>query len=321
MTSIFLTIDTELEPGAHKRGVSPEDNFSRSILGRTTDGDRGISYQAERLRAYGVKAAFFVEALSAQVVGLDVLKRTIDPILSHGHEVQLHIHTEWLEWFTFDPVEGHRGWCIADFHEDDQYRLLELGMETLAKAGAPTPTAFRAGNYGGDNATLRALCKLGLLYDTSYNLPYLPHPCRISAPQTLFDAVPLEGVVEMPVACFEDFPGHYRPAQICANSISELRLVIANSIKNQRRTAIIVSHSFELMNRKRGRENKLLVHRFEALCDRLADCRDTARASGFADVDPATFTIPPTAVPPLRSHAGRTAWRMVEQAVGSILYE
>src|SRR5579864_7632739 len=118
MTAILVTIDTELSPAAHQRGVSVEENYSRAILGRGSDGEWGIGYQLDRFKAHGLKASFFVEALSASVFGLDVLKRTIEPILLAGSEIQLHIHTEWLPWIEQDPVGGRRGNNIADFCYD-----------------------------------------------------------------------------------------------------------------------------------------------------------------------------------------------------------
>ena len=161
-------------------------------MGRASDGEWGVAYQAGRLNAYRLKGVFFVEALCAEVLGLDPLKRIIEPILSGGHEVQLHIHPEWVGWFPRDPVAGRRGHSIADFSYDDQVRLIEIGMENIIKAGAPRPIAFRAGNYGANNDTLRALARLSIRYDSSYNLPYLSGPCRIITEKPLLDPVELE---------------------------------------------------------------------------------------------------------------------------------
>ena len=58
---------------------------------------------------------FVVEASCAYVFSIDVLKRMVEPILAHGHKVQLHLQTEWLPWFASDPVGGRRGNDIADF--------------------------------------------------------------------------------------------------------------------------------------------------------------------------------------------------------------
>ncbi len=321
MTPVLLTIDTELSPAAHQRGVNWMDNFSTAILGRVSDGEWGVAYQVDQFNAHGLKAVFFVEALCAQVCGLDMLKRVIEPILCGGHEVQLHVHTEWLEWIARDPVDGRRGQCIADFGYTDQHRLLEMGMEALTKAGAPPPLAFRAGNYGANNDTLRALATLGIRYDASYNISYLAGPCRIVANGPLLDATSLDGVIELPIASFRDFWRHDRPAQICANSISELRLVIAQSVARQRRAIVIVSHSFELLNRARTRANRLLVRRFERFCELLSGRKADAPTTGFGALEPTALIAPSAKAHPLRSHAGRTVSRMLEQAIGTILYE
>jgi hypothetical protein len=320
MTSVLITIDTEISPAAHQRGVSASENFANSILGKAEDGEWGIDYQIDRFNAHGLKAVFFVEALSATVLGLDFLKRAIEPILSSGHEVQLHAHTEWLAWFNRDLFSGRRGHNIADFPYEDQCRLLELGIENLTKAGAPRPIAFRAGNYGANNDTLRALASVWLKYDTSYNFPYLGDPCNIIADRQLLEPIPLDGVIELPISVFEDYPNHCRPAQLCAISVSEMRAVFEQSLAQQRKAAVIVSHSFELLNRARRKSNPIVVRRFERLCEMLHELRDHAPTKGFFELDENVLTMASAAVAPLRSSSWRTASRMVEQAIGSVLY-
>jgi hypothetical protein len=314
MTRVFLTTDTELSTSLHQRGVDPRDNFERTVMGKGADGRWGIEYQMDRLSAHGLKGVFFVEALCAEVLGLDMLKRVVDPILTRGHEVQLHVHTEWLEWFDKDPVAGRRGDNIHHFEEDQQRILLELGLEALQRAGAPRPVAYRAGNYGADNATLRALAKLGLRFDTSYNQPYIGGDCRIDVPAPLLGPTELEGLTEIPITFFEDYPGHTRPLQLCAVSSAELAWCLGDARLAARPTVVIVSHSFELLNARRTRSNKILLRRFDALC--AAVKQTTTFAALAADKPPAATGA---AVP--KSNPARTAVRMVEQAVGALLYD
>ena len=323
MTAILVTIDTELSPAAHQRGVSASDNFATAILGRVSDGEWGVAYQANMLQANGLKAVFFVEALCASVFGLDLLKRTVEPILSAGQAVQLHIHAEWLQWMAADPVDGRRGRCIADFGYNDQCRLIGLGIENLVAAGAPVPVAFRAGNYGANNETLRALASNGIGFDTSYNLPFLGRPCGIVAERPLMDPAKIDGVVEVPISFFEDYPRHARAAQICAVSASEMRLVVEQSVAQRRQTAVIVGHSFELLNRARTRADRIVVRRFERLCEVLSRNRADAPTKDFAELDSGDLIQPgqPGHQPKsLRSGAGRTARRMLQQAMGTVLY-
>lgn len=318
MTAILLTVDTELSPAAHQRGVPLRNNFAAAILGQVADGEWGIVYQMRRLNAHGLKAVFFVEALCAQAFGIDIVKRVVELVLAGGHEVQLHVHTEWLPWFSRDPVDGRRGRCIADFSEADQRRLLELGLETLAKCGSPA-VAFRAGNYGANNATLRALASLGVKYDSSYNVAYTPSICRIETDGLLLNPTLLEGVVEVPITFFEDYFRNYRPAQIAANSVSELRMIVAQSATKQRPTTVIVNHSFELLNRARTRANRLHVDRFEQLCAFLSERKAEVTTTGFGSLGAEILAQGDQR--PLKSHTARTAWRMAEQAIGTLLYE
>jgi len=321
MTSVLVTIDTELSPGAHQRGVSAQDNFATAILGRVSGGEWGVNYQAIRFKAHGLKAVFFVEALSASVFGLDLLKRTIDPILSSGSEVQLHLHTEWLSWCKHDPLGGRRGSNMADFNLDDQRRLLELGIENLMRAGAPRPIAFRAGNYGANNDTLRALATVGITYDTSYNFPYLGNPCGIIVDRHISRPAQIDGVIELPVAVFTDFPSHFRPAQLCAISASEMRSVLEQSVEQQREAAVVVSHSFELLNQARTRANQIVVRRFNMLCEMLQSMSTGAPTTGFAKLTPnALLTASSETGKPLKSRPWRTTSRMLEQVAGSLLY-
>ena len=320
MTSVLVTIDTELSPAAHQLGRSAQENFDQAILGRVADGAWGIDYQIGRFEPHKIKAVFFVEALSADVVGLDILKRTIEPILSSGHEVQLHAHTEWLAWFDRDPLDGRRGQNIGEFSFDDQCRLLEIGIDNLTRAGAPRPVAFRAGNYGANNDTLRALAKVGIKYDSSYSFPYLGKPCNILASTPLLDPKMLDGTIEVPIAFFEDYPNHARHMQLCAVSIAEMRVALEQSVAQARQTAVVVSHGFELLNRTRDRSNRIVVRRFERFCELLSGMRTQAPTCGFAGLDSNRLIERSVSQTPLRSHAWRTALRAMEQAMGTIMY-
>lgn len=321
MTAVFYTVDTELSPGLHQRGLTPLENLNANVFGITRRGEWGIRYQIERLNAHRLKGVFFVEALCAYLGDPDILKRIVEPVLEGGHEVQLHLHTEWLKWIDKDPVGGRRGENISDFDAADQVRLLELGLVALTQAGVPKPTAFRAGNYGANNDTLRALSRLGVRYDTSYNQPFLLDCCRIVCPAPLYQPAALDGVIEVPVTFFEDYPNHTRPLQLAAVSSAEMKWAIDRCVANDRPVAVIVSHSFELLNRKRERANAILVRRFDRLCALLQQRQASAPTTSFASFDAARAIAAPGKPAPLRSATARTAMRMLEQTVGNLIYD
>jgi len=124
VTQVLITVDTELSPLLHRRGASADANFAASITGRVGNRDYGVGWQMDCLERDHLKAVFFVDPMPALVFGPDIIARMIAPILARGHEVQLHIHTEWLEWAAGSPVGERRGRDIGDFTLEDQVILL-----------------------------------------------------------------------------------------------------------------------------------------------------------------------------------------------------
>ena len=318
MTRVFLTVDTELSLGSHQRGVSPDTNLAQSIFGETPAGSFGIGWQMERLDHHGLTGVFFVDPVPAALFGMDMLKRIVAPILTAGHEVQLHIHTEWLKFLTGSPVDGRLGENIGDFSEEDQVALVGWARDLLTAAGAPDPAAFRAGNFGADDRTLRALAQLGITWDSSFNAAYLGAPCRVDLPPLGLDPVGTKGVRELPVTQIFDRPGRLRPAQLCALSHREMLAMLDHAEAQHQSAVNIVSHSFELISRDRRRPNQSVINRFEALCAVLAERRDSLPTSGFANL---SFPDASHAATPLPASTLRTWERMAEQAIGHWRYE
>lgn len=321
MTQTLITIDTELSALFHQRGVCLADNFSSSINGECGAGRYGIGWQMARMEAHGLKGVFFVDPLPSLVYGEGWLADAIGPILARGHEVQLHIHTEWLAWAKETPVEGRQGQNLADFSLEDQKTLLGLAIDLLMRAGAPKPIAFRAGNYGADDNSLRALAALGLGWDSSVNAPYLGGACRIALPADQVEAVERCGIVEIPVAGLSEAGNRVRPAQICALSAREMRSALRHAADHQHKAFVIVTHSFEMLSRDRRRANHAVIARFEAMCDAImADPRLVS--AGFHDLDAAALTSNMAQQPArLGPNRLRSLARMAEQAVATWRYE
>lgn len=319
MTQVLITVDTEFSALLHQRGMDPRANLASSIWGQCAAGAFGIGWQMDQLEARGMKGVYFVDPMPALLYGEPLLSEIIAPIIQRGHEVQLHIHTEWLEWVKESPVEGRIGRDLADFSFEDQVILLGLAVDMIERAGAPCPSAFRAGNYGANDDSLRALAALGLVWDSSVNAPYLGGSCRISAHPDDLGAKRREGIIELPVAGLFDQGNRVRPAQICALSSGEMKAALTHAAAQNHPAFVIVTHSFEMLSRDRSRPNRAVMRRFEALCDAIAQ-NPQLRSAGFNDLDPA---IADAAIGQHRlgPNVWRTARRMGEQAYATWRYE
>lgn len=312
---VYLTIDTEAWCESDSAAVYREAH-SRFVLGETARGAYGIDYQARTLARHGLRAAFFVESLASTVFGRELLRETVERVQSAGQKVELHVHPEWLRW-TKTPRVPPRSSQLGDFPEEEQTRLIHLGLDELRAAGARDVCGLRAGNYGADARTLRAARAAGLAYDTSYNACYLDTTCRLRASAPLLGPRRIEGLVELPITVFQDVPGHLRHAQLNACSFRELRAALLQAHARGFPSFVIVSHSFELLDRTRRREpDPFTIRRWEALCRFLGEHRDRFRTDCFDGVLPAT--APPSG--PLVGSPFRTALRAGEQLVRRALY-
>lgn len=320
MTALLITIDTELSSSLHQRGLGLNENVQRSIWAQAQARPFGIGWQMDMLDRYGLKGVFFVDPLPALVHGADFLAPIIEAIVGRGHEVQMHIHTEWLAWAKETPVGDRQGRNIGDFSLDDQVILLNRAKQLLEAAGAPVIIAFRAGNFGANDDTLRALATLGVTWDSSVNPAYLGHECRISANRGQISAFRLHGVAELPVSGIADRPGGFRPAQICAMSAAEMRAGLRHALREGHDAFVVVTHSFEMLSRDRERPNRTVIARFEALCQE-ATRLPAIRSAGFNDLPADLADRPVGALTRAAPNQWRTGVRVAQQAWATWRYE
>ena len=319
MTAVYITIDTEysaglaVELGRHARA----EVYARSIAGRTAAGDVGIDYQMDVMDAHGIAGVFFVDPMPALVWGVEAVAAVVEPILARGHEVQLHLHPEWLELAgDANPLKGRTGRNLNAFSEDEQVELIELARAFLVEAGAPASTAFRAGNYGADDATLRALRRLGIRYDSSHVPGIAGSDCQISLGAADRAVILHEGTIEVPVSAIRSLGG-LRHAQITALSHWEMAAALQFCVRAGVEMLNIVSHSFELMSRDRLQINAIVRDRFARFCRTIAETQG-ARSATFTSRPPAIGDQ--TGAGTMPHNPLRTGARMAEQLWANRLY-
>ena len=321
MTHVYITIDTEYSSGLVKdlSEASRRENFARSVACATPDGPAGITHKLKLFERHGINAVFFVDPMPALVWGVAAIEDVVAPILEAGQDVQLHCHTEWLGIAgDKNPLHSKRiGRNLFEFPRDDQHQILEYARDTLIAAGAPTPVAFRAGNYGANDDTLRVLRQLGIRYDSSH-CPALPDDCAISLGPDDRDPLYHAGLLEVPIGSIGTFGGGQRHAQITALTLGEMLSAIRHARDTGRADFTLVTHSFELINRHKQAVNHIVRRRFEGLCRSLETMKGVSTGN-YRDKPP-VYTPRQAQTELLPPCPFRTGFRLGEQFLSNALY-
>lgn len=314
---VLFTVDVESNVDTPEwRAWGLTEHVKQEIWGETPKGELGLRYQLSVLGRHGLRATFMVESLHTMAEGADRLREIVATIQDAGQDVQLHLHTEWMA-----PLEPKRRPVsvvrnnLAEYGLAEQETLLGIGLEALKTAGVRDVLAHRAGNFGASDVTLAALSRVGIKYDTSYNVDFLGSMCEFSFDHVLTQPVARHGVVEVPVGWFHDVRQHRRPLQVSACSFAEFRHALWSAWHAGWDELVIVSHSFELVRRGReARPRQVVVGRFGRICEYLDVHRSYFQTVGFADIGVHAQRQPPA----IRSNPLRTAGRYMEQIAGYV---
>ena len=318
MTQAIISFDTELSPRLYQQGADARANFESSVLARCEEGEYGIHHQMDRLENHGLTGVFFVDPMPALVYGPAIIADMVEPIVERGHEVQLHIHTEWLAYAKSNPIAPLEGRNIGDFPLEAQRKLIWHARKLLIEAGAPEPIAFRAGNFGANDDTLRALAVLDFEYDSSFNRAYIDQGCNLSLDPTNLGVRMHQGVCEIPISGLMDRSASFRPAQLCAMSEEEMRDALDHAAASGAIQFSAFSHSFELLSRDRSIPNPLLDQRLEDLCATVAN-DPRIHSGGFADLPEAPRQ--PGKIRVAYARPLRTLRRTMQQGMNYLRYE
>ena len=314
MVRVFLTVDTEAWPLAGTPKSLIQADYDRDYYGITPQGEFGTLFQADLLRKHGLRGVFFVETLSSYCSGLAPLRDLVQELVKRDQEVGLHTHAEWCRR---DPsIAGpSSGDLMRHYSEELQTVLVRKALDQLQACGVTAVRSFRAGGYGANFDTLKALANNGIRFDSSHNYCWLGGTCDLATETPLLQPKFLNGVYEYPVTFFQDWPGHFRHAEICACSSSELEEILLSAYRRKWHSVVIVSHSFECIRRDplKPRPNTVVIRRFERLCQFLDRHREKFLTSTFHDRNLDVLTTVEFSKP-LSGRLHHTFFRGMEQA-------
>lgn len=312
---VFLTVDVEVWcDGWDNIDAKFPDAFQRYIYGPTSRGNYGLPYQVHQLQEHGLTGVFFVEPLFSTRFGLEPLAEIVGIVREGGHETQLHLHTEWVDE-SKEPLLANitgKKQFLRYFSLEEQTILIQAGAKLIELAGGGSVNAFRAGNFGFNSETLRALAANRIAFDSSYNASIFGPDSGVSPGIALVEPIECEGIYEYPMTVFHGGSRSLRHAQLTACSYREMEGLLWQALRSGRRAFVILSHNFELLNGSMTRPDDIVVSRFRKLCAFLDRHRDCFRVRGFDGLSPSPACTQPA---PLVSPVWKTGLRMLEQGI------
>src|SRR6476660_9778643 len=151
MLDVFFTVDVEVWcEGWVDIDRQFTSAFRKYVYGPTARGDFGLPYTLDLLAAHGLAGVFFIEPLFAMRFGSGPLAEIVDLVEDGKQEVQLHLHTEWVDEIRNGllPHVTIKRRYLTDFSLEEQKQLIAAGIALLDEAGARAVNAFRAGSFG-----------------------------------------------------------------------------------------------------------------------------------------------------------------------------
>lgn len=264
---LMFTIDTECSV-LRQPNPNPDRVVDELIFGEFGNGGPpgGIGLQMDLLEHFGFRGSFFVDVLMEFEHGRRALERTIEAIAERGHEIELHVHPEHLEW-SDDP---HAASIAAELRgggmqPQDVFRhVLELSVELFERRVGRRPVAYRAGAYRISDAHFPVLEEFGIRIDSSVQ-PYFNS--RVSDwMRTRTQPFRVGGVLEIPptFVLLNDNPDAWETRALAPSfGLGDPVSALPATPSGAPHVSTFVSHSFQLLNCRDSRERDA-IEGFEA---------------------------------------------------------
>lgn len=106
----FLSFDVEALPGRHPEGT---DAIDRLIWGKVANKEYGLRRICRILGEHNLQVSFMIDMAACALYGDKAMRQVGDYLRNQGHELQVHLHSEWLlrQWNLPDGDFGGPAGC------------------------------------------------------------------------------------------------------------------------------------------------------------------------------------------------------------------
>jgi peptidoglycan/xylan/chitin deacetylase (PgdA/CDA1 family) len=192
MTAPHATVCLTFDFDALSVWIGPRGAASPSATSRGEYAVLGVNRVLKVLADRNIAATFYIPGHTVETYPLSV-----DAILAAGHEI------------------GHHGYLhenpVSLESRDEERRVLERGLKSLADIASVTPTGYRSPSWDNSPHTIELLVEYGFRYESSLMAQdFEPYWCRVGdqlhADRAAEFGSPVD-LVEMPVSwVLDDFP-------------------------------------------------------------------------------------------------------------------
>jgi SAM-dependent methyltransferase len=268
----FISFDVEALPGR-----AQEDHVNRLVWGKTSGGEFGIRRISNILNQHKIKGNFLVDIGMAALYGDKALAEIGHFILEQGHELHVHLHSEWLvrKWNMkdtyFSGPAGHN-----QLNRELSHRFLQYAAFKYAQLFKLTPICFRAGGYYFNEHTVDAAHAAGFTALSNFNSERHQESWAVS--EEGMNNEPFKwknGLIEIPVD-YSPEPLSY-PWEQYEGQFDRAR------DRKRRKTFNLTLHSWSLLEREGEFFEQFLPHhedRLHLICEHL---KQNTQPMGYSD--------------------------------------
>lgn len=228
----LITIDTEFSSHPGELGLT----------GRVDGEEVGALRLGQLCRAQGIRATFFMDVFIRDAARCELMRTTGRQLLALGHDLELHTHPDGL----YDARRGY----LALYSFEEQVAMLREGRRRFIEWFGVEPVAHRAGDWGANRDTVRALGVVGIPVDSSW---YVGWPtCRLAQFGTRTNRPQvLDGILEVPPTVFFNnslgLGQAYRLVSTDGQPYGEVEHVLRRLNDSDAGLVMSVFHSFSLL--------------------------------------------------------------------------